>query len=286
MGRSGPPSSLFRTLPCTLSSPSAMPWASSRATGTPFTGTASGSGMSGMPTSGCGNSTPKEIGPVGKPISGSTRPAVSPSSTKEWPPPALPPPAPPPGPAAVASATWLGSTPAWMAACSFSTSVRSCWLGAAGISSVPDRPASGAPASSALLSGMLLSRPSTSSCPLESLTATAPWAPVTSCSPANTRSPSVSGRREPSAATANTSPTTCRTTPIDPAMIPSSRTACCQSGSADPSQRGPRHVRTALRVREEAFGGEERRQKNMKSIKRHPLRRRTTTPISPRPCVS
>ncbi|MCY1430415.1 hypothetical protein D9M71_463640 [compost metagenome] len=166
---------------------------------------------------------------------GSTLPAVSPSSTKECPPPALPPPAPEPGPAAVASATWLGSTPASMAACSFSTSVRSCWLGAAGALSAPwSEP--GWPASNALFNAMLLSRPSTSSWPLARVTATAPRAPVTSCSPANTRSPSLSGRREPSTPTAKTCPTTCRTTPIEPAMTPSSRTTCCQPGSADPSQ--------------------------------------------------
>ncbi|MDT4853133.1 hypothetical protein FQZ97_873880 [compost metagenome] len=200
-------------------------------------GSTTGSSSEELAGSGAKNSGTNPMGPVGKPMLGSTLPAVSPNNTKECPPPALPAPAPEPGPAAVASAAWVGSTPASMAACSFSTSVRSCWLGAVGaLSAVWSGP--GWPASSALSNAMLLSRPSTSSWPLAkaTATATAPRAPVTNCSPANTRSPSLSVRREPSAPTAKTSPTTCRTTPIEPAMTPSSRTTCCQPGSADPSQ--------------------------------------------------
>ena len=84
--------------------------------------------------SGFGNSGPLFNPSVGKPITGSSAPPVSPSNTKEWPPPTPPaPPAPPaPGPAAVASPSRVGSTPASMAACNLSTSVRSSSLGAAG----------------------------------------------------------------------------------------------------------------------------------------------------------
>ncbi|MNQ27494.1 hypothetical protein D3C85_407540 [compost metagenome] len=157
--------------------------------------------------SGSGNSGTKPRPSVGKPMTGSSAPAVSPNKTNEWPP---PPPAPPePGPAAVAARATVGSTPASMAACSCSTSVRSLSLGAVcPADSGAAAPSPRIPASTCVSSIRLLSRPSVSSPPPAKAMATAPPAPVTSCSPANTRSPSTSGRRIPSPATAKTSPTT------------------------------------------------------------------------------
>ncbi|MND84552.1 hypothetical protein D3C80_764460 [compost metagenome] len=68
---------------------------------------------------------------VGKPMVGSTRPPTSSSMTKLWPLPWTPPGTPlvVDGPAAVASAVWVGSSPAAMAFCSCSTSVSCAWLG-------------------------------------------------------------------------------------------------------------------------------------------------------------
>ena len=154
--------------------------------------------------SGSGNSGPLFKPSVGKPMIGSSAPPVSPSNTKECPPPTPPaPPAPPaPGPAAVASPSSVGSTPASIAACSFSTSVRSPSLGkVAGVSAVGDCGLE-LLASICSLRFRLLSRPRVSCCPLLMATAIEPAAPVTICSPAKTRSPSLSGRRVPSPATA------------------------------------------------------------------------------------
>ena len=144
-----------------------------------------GSGISGSTIgSASGNSGPVLSPSVGKPITGSSAPPTSPSSTKEWPPPAPPAPPPAPGPAAVASPSRVGSTPASIAACSCSTSVRSLSLGTGGGASAVGACEVGLEASICASSVMLLSRPRVSCWPLVMAMATAPEAPVTSCSPA------------------------------------------------------------------------------------------------------
>ena len=94
-------------------------------------------------------------------------------------------------PAAGACATWVGSAPAAMAFCRCSTSVS--WA-ALGVAPGPC-PVGAWWASRSGVIARLLSRPNVSSAPLCSLTATAPALPVSSCSPANRRSPSTNKRR-------------------------------------------------------------------------------------------
>ncbi|MND60260.1 hypothetical protein D3C81_480910 [compost metagenome] len=140
-------------------------------------------------------SVAKPMGPVGKPMVGSTEPAVASSMTKLWPPPAAPPEPAAEGPAAVASSSVVGSAPAAMACCSSSTE-GAAWAVAA--------------ARSVMLSGVSalhwVSRPRSRVRPSASSRVTAPARPVSTCSPANRRSPSISTRRAPSGDTAITWP--------------------------------------------------------------------------------
>ena len=151
---------------------------------------------------------------VGKPTTGSTRAPTSSSMTKLWPPPSAPVALGLPEPAAVASALWVGSSPAAIACWIRSTSLNCASLGATSWSG-----AWGARlASRSGVISRLLSRPRVNSAPFCRRTATAPAAPVSSCSPANRRSPSIRGRRLPSLATAITWPITLLTTPTNLAM--------------------------------------------------------------------
>ncbi|MCY1358085.1 hypothetical protein D9M69_446030 [compost metagenome] len=96
------------------------------------TGASSATAMSGLTLRRSSGNSGMPLNPaVGKPMTGSTRPPTSSSMTKLWPLPGMPPGTPVvmAGPAAVASAVWVGSSPAAMAFCSCSTSVSCASLG-------------------------------------------------------------------------------------------------------------------------------------------------------------
>ena len=140
----------------------------------------------GAPVSALRAEVPWPSVPVGKPMVGSTRPAVASSTTKLWPPPAAPLPA-AFAPAAVASSSVVGSAPAAMACCNSATDGAACSLAAA--RSVVE---------SGISALHWVSRPRSRIRPSASSRLTAPDIPVSIWSPANKRSPSTRTRRAPS----------------------------------------------------------------------------------------